>query len=704
MTDNTFTAKEFGGKAAELFRLASFGFKIPKTYVSPDNLEEAVNEIGFPIAVRSSATLEDGAHTSFAGQFESYLNLNSLAAVKTAIEKCQQSVKQASVIDYCKKHHINYDELAMKVIVQEMIDPELAGVIFTINPATGKEEIVIEACEGVAEDLLSGKASSLAKDHPLMLKYQQRLENLAEEVQIAYGSPQDIEFAIRNDEIYLLQARPITRINFSPEFGEWTNADFRDGGVSSTVCTPLMWSLYDYIWEDGLNNFLASIKLNKKPFKAGEMFFGRPYWNLGEVKQCLSKIPGFVERDFDADINAQVTYEGNGIETPVNLINLLKVIPTALAVNKVFKQQQALCYRYLNGYFDELEQAFAINEEDVTDEKFHQLITHYYKQIETDYFNTIFCSSLAKLDFTDTFPKANYTTMVAGLPDIKHLAPTREIKRMVANGETDISPLLEKFKHHSRKELDLRVPRWDQDREFVQLVFDQFQQQTEQGEDPREIYQREKTQFLSTLNKKQQKTFTKKLDRLREFLWLREEMRDCSTKTYYHIRRYLMALAEKHGWGEDIFFMTLEDIYNKNIQAIEKRKRYYQAYRNFKAPNEIGSHFAFDKTSPSDSLQGIGASQGVKTAVARVVLNVEDTVRIKDGEILVCPFTDPGWTPVLNRVSAVVTETGGLLSHAAVICRESGIPAVLGIIDATRMIKDGQTITVDGSGFVTIEK
>ena len=104
-------------------------------------------------------------------------------------------------------------------------------------------------------------------------------------------------------------------------------------------------------------------------------------------------------------------------------------------------------------------------------------------------------------------------------------------------------------------------------------------------------------------------------------------------------------------------------------------------------------------------MKGIGASQGRTEGVARIALTVEEAARVEKGAILVCPFTDPGWTPVLDRVSGVVTETGGLLSHAAVICREYGIPAVLGIRGVTSRISDGQTLIVDGgTGIVEFTK
>ena len=108
------------------------------------------------------------------------------------------------------------------------------------------------------------------------------------------------------------------------------------------------------------------------------------------------------------------------------------------------------------------------------------------------------------------------------------------------------------------------------------------------------------------------------------------------------------------------------------------------------------SRFPFRPTAGGDALQGIGASQGAVRGIARVARSVEEAARVEQGAILVCPFTDPGWTVTLDRVAGVVTETGGLLSHAAVICREYGIPAVLAVPRATERIRDGQHIVIDG--------
>ena len=687
-----------GGKAAVLLELQSAGFRVPNFFVSPSDLAEAVNSLGTPLAVRSSATVEDGETVSFAGQFRSYLNLCSLEDVEAAIHMCWESVREPSVVVYCRRNGVDPCSLRMEVIVQQMIQPELAGVAFTVNPVTGAEKVFVEACEGLANELLAGRKTALPHDDQLVKKYFPKIEATARKIQRHFGTPQDVEFAVEDETLFILQSRPITRIGFAPDIGEWTNADFRDGGVSSGVCTPLMWSLYDFIWEDTLKGFLREIKLLDGDFEAGRMFFGRPYWNLGAVKQCLAKMPGFVEREFDTDLSVQIQYEGDGICTRVTLFGLLRAIPTLFAIRSFFRKQESLARQFLAGGFDVIQRKYEPISGDI-DSAFRELVKQDYLTTESNYFRTIFAASFAKLDFKMSFPEADYTSLVAALPEMMHMAPTRTLREMAACGDRDVSPLLRKFRHHCRWGLDIREARWDEDREFVEELLCSLPASA--VVDPRPAYEQARGEALSRLPARKRKSFNRKLDRLRTFVWLREEMRDLSSRMYYLIRRNVLEMAKRRGIGDDIFFMTFREIFEDDRSSVDRNREVYESYRNFKAPNEIGARFAVNISPAQGVLRGIGASQGTVRGVARVARTVEEAMRFEQGVILVCPFTEPGWIPVMDRVAGVVTETGGLLSHAAVICREYGIPAVLGVPEATDRIPDGRTVVVHGNdGYV----
>ncbi|MGE5192469.1 MAG: PEP/pyruvate-binding domain-containing protein [Deltaproteobacteria bacterium] len=689
-----------GGKAAVLLELREAGFRIPDFLVSPADPAAAVGALGFPLVVRSSASVEDGRDASFAGQFRSFLGLGSLEQVEDAIVRCRESARLPSVAGYCRRQGIDPSSIRMDVIVQRMIEPELAGVAFTVNPVTGADEVVIEACAGLADGLLAGQAPPLPAGHPLLARYAGEIAGAARRIMRHFGAPQDVEFAVAGGLVYILQSRPVTRIGFAPDVGEWTTADFRDGGVSSRVCSPLMWSLYDFIWESSLKGSLAQLKLLDRSadggdFQAGRMFFGRPYWNLGAVKRCLLKLPGFVEREFDTDLSVEINYARDGRTTPLTLWGALRALPAVLAVRGFFREREREARALLNGEFDAIERRCEQPPDDVV-AAFRTLIERDYFRVEGAYFRTVFAVSLAKLDFKMSFPEADYASLAAALPGLRHMAPLRAIAEMRNRGERDVAGLVREFRHHSRRGIDVREPRWDEDREFVAALFQNPPGPA--GPDPRPAYETARAAALSRLPRWKRRGFERRLDRLRMFVWLREEMRDLSNRMYYFIRRGALEIARRRQIGEDIFFMTFREIFADDRSQVERNREIFDSYRNFAAPNEIGSRYVYrDGPPPAGALRGIGASPGSARGIARAARSVEEALAADAGSILICPFTDPGWTPVLARVTGVVTETGGLLSHAAVICREFGIPAVLGVPHALQRIGDGREIVVDGN-------
>jgi pyruvate,water dikinase len=688
-----------GGKAAVLRELRDAGFRVPEFVVSPPDLAAAVADLGFPLAVRSSACVEDGPAASFAGQFRSFLGLWSLEEVEEAARLCRESAASPAVAEYCRRNGIDPSGVRMGVIVQRMLDPELAGVAFTVNPVTGAEEVVIEACAGVADNLLAGRVRPLPADHLLLRRHAGEVAAVARRIQRHFGAPQDVEFAVAGGLVHVLQARPITRIGFAPELGEWTNADFRDGGVSSRVCSPLMWSLYELVWDHTLKESLRRLHLWEGDFQAARLFFGRPYWNLGAVKRSLRRLPGYVEREFDADLSVEPTYEGDGERTPITPLGVLRALPTALALRSFFARQRAEAERWLGGAFDALERRYDAPTADRAG-AFRALVEQDYFAVETCYFRTVFAASLAKMDFKTSFPDADYAALVAGLPPLRHMGPVRELREMARRGERDVSGLLRRYRHNCRLGIDVLHPRWDEDRAFVEEL---AARASSTGEaDPRPGYEQALADALGRLPWWRRGSFRRKLERLRAFVWLREEMRDLSSRTYYLIRRSALALAAKRGLGEDVFFLSFREVFADDRRQVDRNREVYDSYRHFRAPNEIGARYRFQaERSHQGRLVGIGASPGTARGPARVARSVEEALRAERGAVLVCPFTDPGWTPALDRAAAVVTETGGLLSHAAVICREYGIPAVLGVPAATERLREGRPVVVHGGeGYV----
>lgn len=208
---------------------------------------------------------------------------------------------------------------------------------------------------------------------------------------------------------------------------------------------------------------------------------------------------------------------------------------------------------------------------------------------------------------------------------------------------------------------------------------------------------------------------------MREMLWWREEFRDMTTKFYYIIRIYTLKLAKLYKAydiiedEDDIWYLKIFDIWDfidgrktkQEIKAIVLRNRkYYQSFRNFENENEIGTKFEGineSKKVASNKVIGVGCNNGIVTGTARVIEDLEEIETLKVGDILITKFTDTGWTSKFAMLKGIVTEYGGLLCHAAIVSREYGMPCIVCAHNATKLIKDGSRISINGTtGEITL--
>ena len=284
---------------------------IIKNLIIPENIS---NEIANKLlsdkkyAVRSSGIKEDLDNFSFAGQYDTFLNIDKEDEVLKAILDCYKSMYSEGILSYCFDNNVDFDDYTMAVIIQEMVNSKKSGVAFTINPLTGiDKEFLIEIAEGLGENIVSGKVvpenytynwceEKYEYDISNKLLNKDELEELCSkllEIQMFFGYPVDVEFAYESKKLYILQARAITKIMYHEIKDQWSTADFKDGGVSATVCKQYMWSLYEYIWETTLKKFIIDSKILKENGfrKLGDMFYGRPYWNMSIVKKAMSRVP-----------------------------------------------------------------------------------------------------------------------------------------------------------------------------------------------------------------------------------------------------------------------------------------------------------------------------------------------------------------------------------------------------------------------------
>ena len=211
-----------------------------------------------------------------------------------------------------------------------------------------------------------------------------------------------------------------------------------------------------------------------------------------------------------------------------------------------------------------------------------------------------------------------------------------------------------------------------------------------------------------------------KIDLIRNFSGYREYPKYGIVSRYFAYKQALLIEAERLVEAnviherEDIYYLTFGELrevvrtHKLDHQIINKRRAEYKSYEKLTPPRVItsdGEIFAVEyrrENLPARALVGLAVSSGVIEGRARVILNMEDA-DLEDGDILVTPFTDPSWTPLFVSIKGLVTEVGGLMTHGAVIAREYGLPAVVGVENATKLIKDGQRIRVNGTeGYVEI--
>ena len=770
---NSNNVKEISKNITLLFNNVEFNEQIWK------EIEKNVDKTKL-YAVRSSGIKEDLDEHSFAGQYDTYLNVPSDKLGEKIIE-CYKSMFSEVILTYMLNSQINYNDMKMTVIIQEMVQAEYSGICFTINPITGNDkEMIIEVGEGLGENIVSGKIAPeqyyynwYEKEYKYEEKNKYLSSNMLDKmtdvflkIQLFFRYPCDIEFGIEREKLYILQARKITKIRYQGIKDIWSTADFKDGGVSASICTPYMWSLYEYIWEHTLRKFIIDSKILKEKDvnpKLGEMFFARCYWNMSAVKKAMSQVVGYKEREFDSEYGIKMNYEGDGETTKLTLKSLKDIIRMALAQKKILNTRNKNAEKYkadlLEKYYKYKEKYDDGSIENIK-EAWYKLTHDDYLQSESTYFWQIFINTIHQSLYKDGLLKyvseSEYLTLLGSIENISHLLPfydmwdiSRNIRKNEeiikywkensieeinqdinsSNNRADfiaIRNLVNNYGYHSDKELDVTYKCYYEDiSPFLITLKDMILLENkfsplEDKKQGKEAYEKIFEDIKKKVSKNKYQKIQIKVKNMRKMLWWREEFRDISTRFYYLIRIYTIELAKVFVEEkiiddvDDIWFLKVGEIWdyldNKLTQndlrnIIEKNKIYYNSYKNFMSENEIGQELKGNEENAEnkDLIKGLGANNGKIIGTARVIESFEEIDRLQENDILVTKFTDTGWTPKFAILSGIVTEYGGILCHAAIVSREYGIPAIVSCHDVMKKIKDGQKIMIDGStGIVTI--
>ena len=780
-----------------------------------------------PVAVRSSATAEDLPSASFAGQQETYLNIVGAGAVLTAIQRCWASLWSDRAVSYRKSLAIDPRTVRMAVVVQRLVDAQVAGVLFTANPLTGKRrEIVIDANPGLGEAVVSGatnpdhfvvrtttgeivehhlgdkqviiqatsgggtqKIEAGARTAHACLSDAQihALAELGAQVEAHYESPQDIEWAIdASDRIFLLQARPITTLFPLP-----AEASCTDEVLQVYLSFNIQQGTYRPFTPMGTSavRLLASSIVTLAGFPLREPLTGprfvteaasRIFFDVTAALRSSFGRTFLVQAMSEAEVYAAAIFQQLASDPRLSLVPtrrwplfrsiVLLLVRTrmpwyllrALLSPRAAQAQLLLYVRTLRHAGTVEENALASARLATVEQLFFDAIPRLLSGASPVMLGGMVAFTLGGLLLGDLATEGERQIVLRGAPSnpttemnlalwalaeqvhadpaTAHLVRDTPAARLAEDYGTGSLPprfqqglanFLATYGHRSVAELDLGVPRWSEDPTYVLGILASYQEIRDPAQAPDVQFQRaieEAEAMVAELTRRAtRKSWLRGLlvgfclRRARALGGLREMPRFCITLLLSRARALLwpvgkeLAQAGRLEKAEDIFFITLPEVSSAltgtDLRALVRERQ--ASYAQELARRHVPLVLLSDGTEPTarppvaasaeGALQGTPASPGIVTASARVILDPHGA-RLEHGEILVAPSTDPGWTPLFFTAGGLVMEMGGAMAHGAIVAREYGIPAVVGVPQATERITNGMRLTVDGTaGIVVIE-
>jgi phosphohistidine swiveling domain-containing protein len=782
---------------------------------------------GEPVAVRSSATAEDLAYASFAGQQDTYLNVVGAAALLDAVRRCWASLWTDRAVSYRNANAVDHRSVTLAVVVQRMIDATAAGVMFTANPITGtRHETVIDASPGLGEAVVSGavnpdhfvvntldrsivtrrlgdkrmmitsrpgggtelhELTSGASDACLDDEQVLQLVDLGQRVQRQYGAPQDTEWALDSGgSFWLTQARPITtlyplirtdrpglRVFMCLSLAQGLTRPITPMGIAairligSSVATevkmppsePLAGPAAMHAPGQRLFLDLTSALRNRVGRRAMLAAFGvmeartatvlkrlaeRPEFSIIETRDhtVLRHIAGALIRNkvplraIAGLINPNLAYRGLAA-TERRLRQALTLPANATASQRLDLVEQRLgrlfllmprTVAYAVGGLLMLAASRRLLGDVAQPGELQEVLRGLPHNVTTEMDLELW--GLTQQIRDDEPSRAAFTT--SAVPDLLQRYRQRSLPPVAQRG---LQSFLRRYGHRAVAEIDVGMPRWSDDPSHLLGVISNYLRlntddldpvaQFHAGQAKAEAMITSLTTRLGERSRLRSRLVGWTLRRVRQLVGLRESPKFLLIVALATMREHLkvigrqLAATKVIDQVDDVFFLDLGEVRRglsgEDMQHLVAEHR--EAYERELKRRHIPRLLLSDGTEPEavatedaradgartdGALAGSPASTGTVTARARVVLDPVGA-HLEPGEILVAPSTDPGWTPLFLTAGGLVMEMGGSNSHGAVVAREYGIPAVVGVPEATHKIETGQLITVDGAaGLVSL--
>jgi phosphohistidine swiveling domain-containing protein len=781
---------------------------------------DAYRELGsdLAVAVRSSATAEDLAFASFAGQQDSYLNIIGPDALIDAVRRCWASLWTDRAVDYRARNEIDQGSVRLAVVVQQMVQSATAGVLFTADPVTGtRSHSVIDSSPGLGESVVSGAVNPdrfvvdsnigeilqrrigdkrvlirsrdgggververpAGEDLPSLTDQQiSALVDLGRRVQVHYGSPQDIEWAIDGSgTLWLTQARPITTLYPLP-------ATTGQAGTRAYLCLSLAQGLTRPITPMGLASFrliATSIATAAGHPPADPLRGPTSYSDIGQ--RLFVDFTGMIRNRVGRraamtvfgvmEARAAVIIRGLTIDPRFTVIEaspLRTLRPVARVVLGVGVPRRALlavlspsrAYRAIDAVEAKLREDLTM-QDDATPA---QRLDHVQQLLSSRIFMlmpTVVAYPLAGFALLglagkllgDLAQPGELQAILRGLPHnvttemdlalwrlTERIRDDHESAKVVSSesvvGLVDafrsgalpetvqggLTEFLRGYGHRCVAEIDIGIPRWSDDPSHLLGVIKNYLRLADDDRSPSAQFadgnRHAETMIMELVGRMRGRSRIRSrvvgfgLRRARQLAGLRERPKFLLVLALAALRQQLGLVGDvltdrgRIAHGDDVFFLDLAEarrgLAGEDLTVLvrERRAAYELELRRRHIPRLLLSDGTEPEAvgvaadHPEGALVGSPASAGTVTAKARVVLDPVGA-HLEPGEILVAPSTDPGWTPLFLTAGGLVMEMGGSNSHGAVVAREYGIPAVVGVPDATSLISSAQTVTVDGA-------
>jgi pyruvate,water dikinase len=817
---------------ADAYRACCSGGAVPQTEASElaAALDAAWSELaaeGVPLAVRSSAVDEDGTARSWAGQLETRLNVTDRAMLARAVLACWRSLHGERARAYRVSHAAGdaaVPEIAMALVIQQMLEPRASGVVFTMDPVTGDEgRVVVSAVLGLGEGLVSGKldadtwvlsrSGQVLEEHvvekPIRLvpspaggvREQEvpagetrrpaldagllrELTRQAIRAEGAAGHPLDMEFAVQDGRVLFLQARPITTAARPKQPAHvnrlvWDNSNIVESYPGITL--PLTFSFIRRAYHAVYWQFCELIGMRQDEIRANDHMLrnmlglhrGRVYYNLRNWYRLVSILPGFRHNRRFMEGMMGVTREG-GDEKEDRVTRSRGAFALASTAARAVWLQTTLARR-----LSEFQETFDRVHGDFESRPYEAMgtaqILEEYRRLEeallwrwkapivNDFSVMVFYGLLKQLTVRwGVDPEGSlHNVLVAHQGGIESTEGSERLEKIAdlvradtrlweavlearpaealgfIRGHEVCGPVLEAYMQRfgdrcvAELKLETRTMR-DDPAPLVAAIRASLRRSPERaGHKPEQarVSEEAAAAVRATLSFWRRPVYRWVLTRARAGIRARENQRLARTRAFALVRRMMRCVGRRLSEEgliereEDVFYLELDELMGlcdgtatlldpRALLAARKNE-----FRAFEEADPLPERFVtYGTTVISDRapdgpqapaaergiLQGLAAYPGLVERTAVVMLELDPSVRL-DGEILVTRQTDPGWVILFPSIGGLVVERGSMLSHSAIVAREMGIPAVVGVRGATQVIRTGHRLRLDGrAGVVRI--